>query len=1009
MHLFKPGSQTRPNTETASEMQTRQGPSHPLNTSKQLQSDHSQHSTQSQSESRSQGRDFEKDPILVPRTARIESRAHSPTSSYQRSFDQLQRGLDTLESNDSDADSDADQLRGAQRRAASMARWTARRSSIESRNHGRSPGIKLDTVAASRSLSTDLARSTTRPSVTEASLSRPASDSNELIAEQVSPLRATPGRKSIAAVFESMQKEREARTAEEHRLWQQKQARRERERAARAFGIFPRRRTPASSSRFDSPASTSSVLPDTPFNENSTTGFHSAVSRSAGASSLNGSPSLSSPASPKVDEGAAGDVQPRHLGEEAAGRIPETLAEADEFTSPEEPSATGAHEEGQQHSVTPPVTPQTPHASAFAFASQPMALDLSPVRSVAEDSSPASSPRKNAHRRQNTNTVSVGARLPPASFGAARQRLNAVLRQSSDEGPPSQASGQSSDAETPGGSAAAFPQTPSSGILSSARKEFPHFSAARRGHSVRFSPRPDYRSDSGSWDESNTQSQHANDDEEASPSDASREAAVSRLLLPAQPITIPEVLGSASASTPIAAQAAPSQERNNASSKMAKIEEMVSEPHRPMPAAMADLQSGNINTSASLSKSVRFPGAYAPSPIRGGGGSSGFSRHTIRPSPKTESPQRQNTLTSSSGTDLGLLPAASRIPRESTPPPSLRTVLPPDDPRNSPCSPRAANLGKDGFTRFEAGSSDDSTGSIMGANTRTNEGNALRADENLHSTIGKIMETIEAAHGAKARRAELGKRLSVVGARLEDKVDAPDLHAPQHERRKSVATVEGGGREEEERRAKVEQLREEVMQALAVLAERIMLLQSHPPTSTAAAVTDKTDNHVSSTSTSELEMEKGDTRTWPRWTTVLLVAAQCGLMAFLMAVAERKAQQMRMYSSPAIELRHLYHPHSSAQIEWDAVAQDVDLLPLLSIPGLTHLARSYPPLPSPFLTRTTGKAMLQLYGEYTARNGLAAFAFQLLVYAVSQLLSCIILLLLAPAQVVVAMIQPSRI
>ncbi len=255
--------------------------------------------------------------------------------------------------------------------------------------------------------------------------------------------------------------------------------------------------------------------------------------------------------SPKVDEGAAEDVQPRHLGEEAAARIPETLdedeeAEADDADEVESQSAispqtvaTQSQEaSGAEASPTTPQPKQT--SSAFGFASQPMSLDLSPVRSVySSSSSPASSPRKNAHRRQNTNTVSLATRLPPASLGLARQRLNQVLQRDPETPEPAHRTGDSDVQQRQ-----RYPQTPvNGGILSSAKKAGLG-SLARRGqnHSVRFSPRPDYRSDSGSWDESGTQPGEVED--------YSRDAAVERLLLPAQPNTIPEVL--ATASVPLA-------------------------------------------------------------------------------------------------------------------------------------------------------------------------------------------------------------------------------------------------------------------------------------------------------------------------------------------------------------------------------------------------------------------------------------------------------------------------
>ncbi|CDS01302.1 hypothetical protein [Sporisorium scitamineum] len=686
------------------------------------QADQSQHSWHSISEPRSQGRDFEKDPILVPRSARSRGNSggrRSSTSTYQRSFDQLQRGLDTLDSNESDADSDADQAQAAQRRAESMARWTARRQSLSQSTHERrSPSTKLEPPPDPQPLSkSPPTQSAPQSLASDASIPRRTPESKQPDDEfstplLPSPLKATPGRKSIAVVFESMQKEREARAAEEHKQWQEKQARRERERAARAFGVPLRRRTSASSSQMDSPGS-GSLAPDTPFSQGQTTAFHSMISkaspsRSPSASVVSASsPLLSSPGSPKVDDGAAGDVQPRHLGEEAAGRIPETLAEADEAEDAGEADsrsqATVEEEEAEESQAALPTTPTTKHASAFGFASQPMALDLSPVRSISTVSSPASSPRKNAHRRQNTNTISVAAHLPPASVAAARQRFDSALGQSSET--PAEKNVEEQQRFSP---RTPLPQTPTGGILSSTKKGLPQLSAAQRGHSVRFSPRPDYRSDSGSWDESGTQSGNAHDESD------SRDAAVSRLLLPAKQITIPEIL--TSASIPAAGKEIPALRGSPV-----KVE--VSKPHTPASPAVT------TDPAAASFSSVRFPGAYAATPVKQ------YSRHVIRPSPNITRilpdniPAAVRPPTSSpAARQYSLFPTheSSHIPRESTPPPTASSkMMPPDDPRNSPRSPRPVDLGREQFARFDAGSSSEESspaGSIVvEANTAANE------------------------------------------------------------------------------------------------------------------------------------------------------------------------------------------------------------------------------------------------------------------------------------------------
>lgn len=938
--------------------------------------DPSQLSSQSQSEPRSQGRDFEKDPILVPRSAR---KGRSSTSTYQHSFDQLQRGLDTLESNDSDADSDADQALAAQRRAESMARWTARRSSMENRSFStldrRSPAAKTEALPEEQKVSP--LRTAVRSLAPDTSLAKRTTEV-KLVHENKSatPLKATPGRKSIAAVFESMQKEREARAAEEHRQWQEKQARRERERAARAFGLPGRRRTSAgSNSVLDSPASVSTA-PDTPSLSESIRKARSAVVDSPGSSAIGASPLLSSPGSPKVDEGAAGDVQPRHLVEEATSRIPETLSEADEPEAVEEEQESVAPAEEKEEPAALPTTPK--QTSAFAFSSQPMALDLSPAHTISSfSSSPASSPRKNAHRRQNTNTVSQSSRFPAptTSLNAARARLNQVL-----ETPASQ---EKLD----------LYQTPKSGIL----KGIPQLSsAAKRGHSVRFSPRPDYRSDSGSWDESGQQSNVGGDAEEEG-----RKKAVERLLLPAREITIPDVL--ASASTPMKTASAEDereatqgqfQQEADAESpaKKAKTEE-ASQLHTPS-------RAGNDSVAAtSFSQSVRFPGAYAPTPVKS------YSRHVIRPSPQNP---RMRILPSASSSnpsyptqggtaEYGLFPDAtlasdvgSSIPRESTPPPS--SMRAPDDPRNSPRSPRPVNLGREGFARFDAGSSSDDSGTSspgLKANTKANESTGTGGDDSLQLTIEKILKTVEESHSAKVKRNALGNRLNAVSQQLAPQSpavrSAEQRHSPQLELR-----------EEDGEKQRIEELRGEVMHALAVLADRLGQLQN----------TSSAPGDVSSTSITSLSSSREQRRSLPRWATLLLVLCQCALIAYLLSLAEQKAQHMRMFSPSPHQT--LYRP--SSEVNWNARAQDIHLSPLLSIPGLSNLAASFPPLPSPsflqLLDVNTG--IWEVYRSYVRLNGWTPFIVQLSVYAIAQLLSCAFLLILAPIQVLWLVIDPSR-
>lgn len=143
----------------------------------------------------------------------------------------------------------------------------------------------------------------------------------------------------------------------------------------------------------------------------------------------------------------------------------------------------------------------------------------------------------------------------------------------------------------------------------------------------------------------------------------------------------------------------------------------------------------------------------------------------------------------------------------------------------------------------------------------------------------------------------------------------------------------------------------------------------------------------------------------PRWLVFFLIIAQCALMAGLMALAEQKAARLRMFSPNPSELRFLYQP-SSTTVEWNAVASDPHLTPLLRIPILHHLTRAYPPLPSPTALNFHNMTLLDLWRGYVRVNGVSAFVAQLVVYAISQLLGCALLLLIAPLQVFWFLVRP---
>ncbi|EST06605.2 hypothetical protein PSEUBRA_004517 [Kalmanozyma brasiliensis GHG001] len=810
------------------------------------------------SEPRSQGRDFEKDPVLVPRSARSRSSiGRSPTSPYQRSYDQLQRGLDTLELDESDAESDAEQALAAQRRAESMARWTARRSTLL---QSKSPASKLDTSLDPASSKPSPMRSTPRSLTSDAS-PKPSDAS-------ATPLKATPGRRSIAAVFESMQKEREARAAEEQKQWADKQAKRERERAARAFGVLGRRRLSVDSSQMDSPKSIGSSAFATPASVGGTTVFQSmreTPSRSTGGSAFSGSPMLSSLGSAKVDE--EGDARSLQLNEEHAQpqQLSKEAAEASETVEPDEVSADDV-DPIPAATTSPPIEdpqsqPPAQHAPGFTYSPQPMALSPNRSDPSSAASTPASSPRKNAHRRQ-VSTLSVVSRTP------ARQ-LDHLIAQDS-------------------------PHTPS-GILSSAKK-----GSARRGHSVRFSPRPDYRSDSGSWDESAVLGEGEGGG-----------------LLPAKEIVLPAIL--AEASTP--ALTAAEQEDEEASREGSPIPQTpspqsVGEQHTPSPPPPLPI----VEATTSFSHTLHPPGAYA-SPLKP-------SRHIIRPSPKITR-VLPASLTTAGAPLRGLFADShSALPRSSTPPPQLKRsttppMLPPAPALRSPRSPRPVDLGLEGFAPFSPGSSDDSAGSVRG-------------------TLSEMLTTLQA--GDRGRR-EFGARLGEAARQLERVRSSPPVV-------RSGETQPWERFEDADERDRVAQLREEVMAALSVLAERL----SHPPPTTV-----------------QKRLGRGQK--------LLLVLLQCALIAYLLSLAERKAAHLRMFHPPT-------SLHYQGEIDWSTMPTTT-LQPVLRLPLLDQLWRLNPPLP----------ARVAEWKTYSAVNGVPQLLAQVAIYGVSQATACIVLLALAPLQV----------
>lgn len=244
----------------------------------------------------------------------------------------------------------------------------------------------------------------------------------------------------------------------------------------------------------------------------------------------------------------------------------------------------------------------------------------------------------------------------------------------------------------------------------------------------------------------------------------------------------------------------------------------------------------------------------------------------------------------------------------------------------------------------------------------------------MDATISKILQTVSDAHDSRLRRMQLGQRLGGASETV-DRIEGT--------RRKRKPSL-GPGRmaeseleqQDEQDRLRMDEVKTDVMNALAVLADRIVQLQSSGQTLNTAA---------GSTSIVTTTRRVGLSRR----TSFLLLLLQCILMAWLLGIAEKKAQRMRMYTSPS-SLGILYQPHP-ATIEWSLPNND-HLQPLLHLPLLHQLYSSFPPLPSHLSNWHPHQTYIKLHGLHT-------FLLQLSLYTLSQTLACILLLLLAPLQV----------
>ena len=495
------------------------------------------------------------------------------------------------------------------------------------------------------------------------------------------PLSAPPAagkyaahRRSIAAIFEKMQEERERRAQEEKRLQEEKRAQRERERAARALG-WHRRRTShgeqeGPSFRQEQPASEEIQTVNEPEKETTESEEDELSAQSRAMARLERTrfdrfnattPTITNQ---EISTGTArvhphgrttqSDSEPE-TGEdrfEQSGSKPVGLSIPfmEDLPTEEHDQKTNAasfheHEDEEQRQTSPNAGPnqllQTPEiSSGFTFPALPSPATSSssvssPLRSSSAFSSPASSPRKNAHRRQRTSVVSISTNLPAQSGSAAAQAMQRALDPSTPR------AGASSDPATE-----STPRPPATTPILVRKGETPENGQKRR--SVRFSPKPEYRSDSGSGP-----------DEDGSLDESALEPTQSLRVVNKQPTDSSASDDSDAGSHPPTQISLAPVERALRLGEQVQPEE---EKQTVMPVTPATPQSF----------SVRLPGAYIPTPTQA---SPSVSRHVIRPSRATR-PDFSKTANPWNSPARAVSPPLSRTQSVSSSPLSLSPRAP---------------------------------------------------------------------------------------------------------------------------------------------------------------------------------------------------------------------------------------------------------------------------------------------------------------------------------------------
>ncbi|PWN52376.1 hypothetical protein IE53DRAFT_367248 [Violaceomyces palustris] len=300
-----------------------------------------------------------------------------------------------------------------------------------------------------------------------------------------------------------------------------------------------------------------------------------------------------------------------------------------------------------------------PAPSAIDGASQSV---LTPDMGSSGFSSPMSSPRRNAHRRQRSAVVSMSSRLPAASVTAAREAMDEALgspglvRSENHGWRDQEKESFFADGTEPRSSSMSVPgsavNTPKPALRDHG------LDSARRKRTVRFSPKPDFRSDSGGsgeWDSLVQAEPRSPVDENGSPDEEAISTRSPSLLRVVN--SYPQELTSPSSASPdvsedphrstMTAGTVPVDERNGSGPATNPIDlAPVVRAQQLEKALLEDEKSfQNPRPAPPTPQSVErhLPGSYFSPSKPSISSTPTFSRHLIKPSPRKESAYRQSS------------------------------------------------------------------------------------------------------------------------------------------------------------------------------------------------------------------------------------------------------------------------------------------------------------------------------------------------------------------------------